>query len=195
MLDGYDDCVLDYARTGAAFAGALLVGSVCEASQVEGLCILRVLSQVDNYQMVELLLENKDINACRLWERLFGSRAFSKSSNTKMRELFFSLLENLFAHCRREQADELNSRFTGEYEDVFDLLAECLRDEDNGVILKCALNCLKSLAYYGQREDDANIILPILEAREILKYLEKLSEGGEEAVSELANEMMMALKG
>jgi hypothetical protein len=32
------------------------------------------------------------------------------------------------------------------------------------VILRSGLNCLKALAYYGQREDE-NILLPLLEKK------------------------------
>jgi hypothetical protein len=67
LLDGYDETVLDYARTGAAYSAALLICSPHEASRFEGLVILRVLSQVDDSQMIELFLNNKDIIACRLW--------------------------------------------------------------------------------------------------------------------------------
>lgn len=69
-----------------------------------------------------------------------------------MREAYFSLVQNLVTHGKKHQIDELSQYFEGEYEDIFDLLGECLRDEENPLILKCALNSVKSLAYYGQRE-------------------------------------------
>lgn len=68
-----------------------------------------------------------------------------------MREAYFSLIENLLAHANKQQIDELSQYFEGEYEDIFDLLGEGLRDEENPLVLKCLLNSVKSLAYYGQR--------------------------------------------
>jgi hypothetical protein len=67
LLDGYDDTILDYARAGVAYSAALLLCSQHDSSRCEGLSILRVLSLVENNQMIALLLENKDILSTRFW--------------------------------------------------------------------------------------------------------------------------------
>lgn len=41
----------------------------------------------------------------------------------RMREVFFSLLENLLANGNESQVNSLCSYFEGEFEDVFDFLA------------------------------------------------------------------------
>jgi hypothetical protein len=193
MLDTYDEALKDYTRTGAGYSAALLVAATAEASQLEGLTILRVLTQADEEFVIEELLKSKDVRACGLWERLFGSKVFSRSNNTRIREVYFSLLENLLAHAKLHQIEYLAQYFNGDYEDLYELLAECLRDEDNTLILRCALSGLKSLAYYGQREDEDNALLPVLEAREVLKHMEKLA-GEEGIVGELAIELLAAFR-
>ena len=121
--------MLDYARTGAAYSAALLLSSPHEASRLEGITIMQVLSQVGDRAMLALLLENRDVTSTRFWENLFRTAAFSRSGNTRLRELFYSFLENIFAHADFEQTGELSLKFGGPYDDVFELLAECLREE------------------------------------------------------------------
>lgn len=86
-----------------------------------------MLSMVDDPKMCEFLLDNKDINACHMWERLCGSSDFAKSTNIELRQSYFSFLENLLAHCHQKEAEELSNRFSGPYQDIFDVLGDCLR--------------------------------------------------------------------
>lgn len=118
--------MIDYARSGAAYSAALLVSSPHYESQAEGLNLLRTMSQVGSSRIVELLLTNRDIEACRLFERLF-TKNFARNPSGNIRQLFYSLLENILANSEREQAEEINRKFGTEYRDVFELLSESLR--------------------------------------------------------------------
>jgi hypothetical protein len=104
LLDCYDEVVIDYARSGAAYSAALLLTSTNIQSQEEGLNLLRTMSQVDSPKIIDLLLTNRDIEACRLFERLF-TRNLVRNPSTNVRQLFYSLLENLLVNCEREQAE------------------------------------------------------------------------------------------
>lgn len=103
LLDCYDEVVIDYARSGAAYSAALLVSSPHLESQAEGLNLLRTMSQVDSPKMAELLLTNRDLEACRLFEGLF-TRSFARHPSSSVRQLFYSFFENLLANSTREQA-------------------------------------------------------------------------------------------
>lgn len=194
LIDTYDEAVIDYARTGVAYSAALLVCSEDETSRLEGLSILRVLSEADDKQMVALLLDNRDIEATGFMRELFQSCKFSKSGNVEMRQAFFSFLSNLVAHSDQEQTAEINGRFGQHYEDIFDLLEEALQNEANPLILKNCINCLQSLAYYGQQEEGENLYRPILEKKQILKHLEALTEHQALEVSTLAGRTLEYLR-
>ena len=55
------------------------------------------------------------------------------------------------------------------------------------------MNVLKSISFYGQSNEE-NELLPVLERKEIVRYLHRLAESEEEPVSQLACEMLSNLK-
>jgi len=69
LIDCYQDTVLDYARTGVAYATGLLITSNVDINRSEGMQLLRMLTEVNDVKMVRFLLENRDVEQTKLWEK------------------------------------------------------------------------------------------------------------------------------
>ena len=60
MIETYEEAVLDYGRGGLAFTAALLITSPVTANHLDGLYLLRRMTEV-NSKIVAFLLPNEEI--------------------------------------------------------------------------------------------------------------------------------------
>jgi hypothetical protein len=124
LLDTYDAAVIDYARGGLAYTAALLITSPITENYEDGLEMLRMMTEIDDKRMVTFLLDCKEINQTRVWERLCSEDTIVRSPNRQVRDHYQAIIHNLLAVGEQEHVEQLCLHFEARYEDILQMFLE-----------------------------------------------------------------------
>lgn len=97
LLDTYDEAVVDYARAGVAYTAALLITSPIVQNNIDGLEMMRMLTQIDDKRNVNFLLESEEIESTGVWRRLCREDTLSMHENRTIREHYQAVIHHILA--------------------------------------------------------------------------------------------------